>query len=148
MLYSRNEPLHTFSHINTISVSHHTCIHNHKCKWCMQAWASITYVDTITEINSNKEVDAFWSHFSVAQRCRECNNIGCPTPPPFLSHLSMLSPSNLDVLFLSCPQHLILQNHPGLSSWQGASFMRILQLADKRPCQTPFIALAWIWKVF
>lgn len=34
--------------------------------------------------------------------------------------------------------------HPG----GGASVMRMLQLADKHPCQTSFAALTWVWKVF
>ena len=58
------------------------------------------------------------------------------------SSLFTVFPSYLDVSLLSCPWHRSLQHHQGLSSWRGASFMRILQLADERPCQTPFIALA------
>lgn len=34
--------------------------------------------------------------------------------------------------------------HPG----ECASVMRIVQLADKHPCQTSFAALTWVWKVF
>ena len=120
----------------------------------MQFEPCIIHVDTITEINRNNvEVMFYKVHFILffEKHLSECNENGWFTcffffPLPFSLcmsfHSCTLSPSYLDVLFLSYPRHLTLQRHPGLSSWQGASFMRILQLADKRPCQTPFIALA------
>lgn len=145
MRYSGNEPWHSFSlvlkHINSHTLKYtkahvwtiyYECGHNHGVKqWTMKRWCFIRYISfcplRIISMNAIKMVGSFSLSFLFIA---------------LFPLLYALSPSYRDVPFLSYPRHLTLQHHPGLSSWQGASFMRILQLADKRPCQTPFIALA------
>lgn len=51
--------------------------------------------------------------------------------PEFLVHLP--SPPYLDVLFLFCPPHLILQSHRGPSSWRGCFLYKNTPIGRQAP---------------